>query len=89
MKIAQPYRCDGPGCKKLREDDFNHWWLVALFRDPEAHGGEARFFVNILPWDDRQADECGDYRHACGIDCAQKIAAHLMAQILDGGRAHA
>lgn len=28
MKIAQPYRCDGPGCKKLREDDTNNWWLV-------------------------------------------------------------
>lgn len=78
MKIGQPYRCDGPGCKKLREDDTNHWWLVS------SHEADGRGYVQIEQWDPRRAKMA--LHHACGIDCAAKISMALMAKIIESAR---
>jgi|GEM_PF-1770166 len=77
-KIAEPYRCDGPGCTRQRDSDANHWWLVRLARA----GGSREIFIEIAPWSAADADVHG-VSHACGIDCMTKIVACLAARIVD------
>jgi hypothetical protein len=77
-KIADPYRCDGPGCTRQRDSDANHWWLVRLLR----LGGTQQTLIEIAPWSAADADIQG-VRHACGIDCMTKIVASLAAIIVD------
>jgi hypothetical protein len=77
-KIAEPYRCDGPGCAKQRSSDANHWWLVRLARA----GNTGPLFVEVSAWNPNDADIAG-MRHACGIDCMTKIVAGIAGQMVD------
>lgn len=76
MKIAEPYRCDGPGCAKQRESDANHWWVVR-----ELPNG-----IGVGVWTEKNAELDGA-KHACGVDCMTKIVAQVAAGIVDDVKA--
>lgn len=72
-KLANPWKCDAPGCGVLRVNDANHWLVL------KAHtyeGGTLPYIV-ITPWNENYAAEAGS-KHACGIQCAMKLAGDLV-----------
>jgi len=95
-KLANPWKCDAPGCELLRARDTNHWMIVRREENClrcDIHGttaehdlhlaqpmpGAPMFEVVISKWDDVLAEIEGA-RHVCGIDCALKVTARLMAE---------
>jgi len=79
-KLREPYRCDH--CGKLRESDANHWWILfdAWF-PPNGKNPLKAEFVNhhglmIVAWHEALADLL--VRHACGMECALKLAERFM-----------
>lgn len=74
-KLANPWKCDNAACGKLRESDANHWWLIGR----QEHSGGP--YIVISPWDTQAADAAG-VKHGCGIDCALKIAARAMDEMV-------
>src|SRR6267154_6875989 len=84
-KLANPWKCDAPGCGQLRANDTNHWLLIAFLSvtadgaAAPAPGPDVFPRVIIQPWNDRQA-EAVNAKHACGIDCGTRIAAMLIVK---------
>jgi hypothetical protein len=78
-KIAEPYRCDGPGCGKQRSSDANHWWLIRFVR---MTGGSPQIFIEVMPWDPNTAD-LEATKHGCGINCMSAVVGNMAAQLVD------
>ncbi len=76
-KLANPWKCDAPGCGILRANDTNHWLLIAAASrvSPTVHEP----LILIQPWADEVAERPG-VKHACGVPCGLKIAAQLIAE---------
>jgi hypothetical protein len=60
MKIANPYKCDGDGCGRMKEAT-NHWLI----------GIAGPKLITIHQWTDG-APDAENAVHLCGIECAQK-----------------
>ncbi len=77
-KLANPWKCDAPGCGILRANDTNHWLVIYVSRTLRHPDGGSPT-VCAEPWDDEQADVEGT-KHACGVPCGLKIAAELIVE---------
>lgn len=69
MKRASPYTCDGCGIDK---QPSNNWWLIRCHNDCAAP------FLELLHWDDDEADAMVGVLHICGRDCAVKAISKWM-----------
>jgi hypothetical protein len=76
-KLANPWKCDADGCGILRANDTNHWLI--LFVSWDGEDGKKTPILLVQPWNDRTA-ELEEARHACGIPCALKLGAGLIAR---------
>lgn len=79
-KLANPWKCDAPGCGQLRAKDTNHW-LIVRPRDVLGPISGRDLFpeVTVSPWDETLA-EMNLVKHACGVPCGLKIAAALIME---------
>jgi hypothetical protein len=75
--MAQPYRCDAPGCEQVRENDANHWWLLWLDR-----GADRDFQIQLSPWHPVMATEAF-VKHYCGLEHALAAVASEAQKITD------
>jgi hypothetical protein len=68
MKVSV-YKCDE--CKKLRQNDVDHWWLV-------CHEGER--LVKVMAWELASQVEVDDPMslHACGQACLLRMVSGLI-----------
>jgi len=71
MKDPRPYVCDVAGCNN-RKAESNRWWLVRPIDPPVSS-------LNIIPWDDKQADKPGTF-HACSEACSSKMLSAWQAK---------
>jgi len=78
--MAQPYKCDAPGCDRVRDNDSNHWWLVFLTRGRGARPREYR--IELRPWDDGMATQPFT-KHYCGVEHAMSEVALCAQKIID------
>jgi len=77
-KLANPWKCDAPGCGILRANDANHWLIVSV-RQADSDSGDGPNEVVVNLWTDELA-ELGCSKHACGVPCALKIVAQQVMQ---------
>lgn len=68
--IAHPFLCSV--CKKPRENDANHWFVVYVEKIPYYASNGARFGVVVEKWDAEVARLPGK-EHACGQECMQTL----------------
>jgi hypothetical protein len=68
MAKVETYKCDASGCKEQRKES-NHWWCV--FRTGRT--------LTIAPFNGDIEDQ--EVPHACGIECALKLAAQKMGEM--------
>ena len=68
--IAQPFLCTV--CRKQRENDANHWFLVYMNYMAATPRAPARVCVTVEKWVDELARSEG-IEHACGQECMQTL----------------
>lgn len=75
MKLANPWRCDGPACGQVK-GETNHWLLI-FASDPRKYS--AQVWDEVLANSEHQ-DGKPVFLHICSAECAAKIQSIWIAK---------